>query len=74
MTTTNLPWLVEAADVARLIGVSDVLLMNDIETIPVFVIVNDRVALVGAAQAVLLGADVKDRERESKRREAAWKS
>ena len=31
--TTNLPWVVEAADLARLIGLSDVLLINDIEAI-----------------------------------------
>jgi glucokinase len=31
--TTNLPWTVEAADLAPLIGVSDVLLLNDIEAI-----------------------------------------
>lgn len=31
--TTNLPWVVDAADLARLIGVTDVLLMNDIEAI-----------------------------------------
>jgi glucokinase len=30
---TNLPWRVEAADLARLIGVADVLLINDIEAI-----------------------------------------
>jgi glucokinase len=31
--TTNLPWMVEAGDLAPLIGVSDVLLLNDIEAI-----------------------------------------
>lgn len=31
--TTNLPWVVEASDLARLIGVADVLLINDIEAI-----------------------------------------
>jgi glucokinase len=31
--TTNLPWVVEAADLARLIGVTDVLLINDIEAV-----------------------------------------
>lgn len=31
--TTNLPWIVEAADLAPLIGVSDVLLLNDLEAI-----------------------------------------
>jgi glucokinase len=31
--TTNLPWMVEAADLAPLIGVPDVLLLNDIEAI-----------------------------------------
>jgi len=30
---TNLPWTVEATDVARLIGIADVLLINDIEAI-----------------------------------------
>lgn len=45
-----------------------------LEAIPVCVVVSDRVALMGAARAVLLNADVKDREREGERREAAWKS
>jgi glucokinase len=31
--TTNLPWVVDSADLARLIGVADVLLINDIEAI-----------------------------------------
>jgi len=31
--TTNLPWVVEAAELARVIGVRDVLLVNDIEAI-----------------------------------------
>lgn len=33
MKTTNLPWMVEAADLARLTGLTDVLLINDIEAI-----------------------------------------
>ena len=31
--TTNLPWLIEAGRLAHLIGVADVLLINDIEAI-----------------------------------------
>jgi glucokinase len=31
--TTNLPWLVEATELSRLIGVADVLLINDLEAI-----------------------------------------
>jgi glucokinase len=45
-----------------------------LETIPVRVVVSDRVGLLGAARAVLLNADVKDREREGERQEAEWRS
>jgi glucokinase len=45
-----------------------------LESIPVRVVVNDRVALMGAARAVLLNADAKDHAREGEGREAAWKS